>query len=160
MRGLSLLVALFAFWLLLSGHYEAWLMAVGFVCAALVTLFMMRTGLMDREAHPIGFMVGAFTYWPWLVWEIVKSTIDVTREILKPHLQISPTMVRVHASQRSSVGFTTYANSITLTPGTISTTVSLDKRTILVHALTRDSAEATAEGTMDRRVTRFEGLSR
>jgi multicomponent Na+:H+ antiporter subunit E len=51
----------------------------------------------------------------------------------------------------------TYANSITLTPGTISVDVKRDE--ILVHALTRDGAEGLLAGEMDRRVTRFEGAS-
>ncbi|WP_160170947.1 Na+/H+ antiporter subunit E [Lutibaculum baratangense] len=155
-RGLSLIAALFAFWLLLSGHYDTWLVSVGFVCSALVGAFMWRLKVLDQEGYPAGFLVGAVTYWPWLAWEIVKSALDVTKEILKPRLEISPTVVRVTASQKTSVGFTTYANSITLTPGTISTTVSFDDHTILVHALTREGADATAEGTMDRRVSRFE----
>lgn len=156
-RGLSLLVALCAFWLLMSGHYDALLVTLGAVSAVLTTLFILRLDTLDREGHPIGFMAGAVTYWPWLVWEIVKSAIDVTKQILSPHLKITPTMVRVDASQRTPVGFTTYANSITLTPGTISTTVSLEDKTILVHALMREGAESLAEGEMDRRVTRFEG---
>ena len=156
-RGLSLLLALFAFWLLLSGHYTSLLVTIGLACAILVALFTARIHVLDLEGHPIGFLVGAVTYWPWLAWEIVKSALDVTKEILRPHLAITPTMVRVDASQRTSIGFATYANSITLTPGTISTTVSFDERTILVHALTKEGAESTAEGTMNRRVTRFEG---
>lgn len=156
-RGLSLLLALFAFWLLLSGHYELWLVGIGFVSAVLITAFTVRLHTLDAEGHPISFLLGAVTFWPWLVWEIVKSAIDVTKQILSPSLAITPTMVRVKATQRSSVGFTTYANSITLTPGTISTTVSLDEKTILVHALMREGAESLAEGDMDRRVTRFEG---
>jgi multicomponent Na+:H+ antiporter subunit E len=66
-------------------------------------------------------------------------------------------MLRVKASQHTAVGVVTYANSITLTPGTISVEVS--DGTILVHALTRQGAEALATGYMDRRVLRFEGAA-
>ena len=157
LRGLSLVSALFAFWLLLSGHYTAWLVGLGLVSSILVTLFMIRLKVLDGEGHPIEFLPASIAYWPWLAWEVVKSAIDVTKEILRPQLAITPTMVCVEADQKTAVGFTVYANSITLTPGTISTTVSPDEKTILVHALVRGGAEATAEGTMNRRVVRFEG---
>ena len=70
-------------------------------------------------------------------------------------LPISPTLVRVKTSQKTALGVNIYANSITLTPGTIS--VEATRKEILVHAVTREGAEALAEGRMDRRVTAFEG---
>jgi multicomponent Na+:H+ antiporter subunit E len=63
-------------------------------------------------------------------------------------------MLRVRATQKTDVGRTTFANSITLTPGTISVEVGEDQ--ILVHALTRNAALGLADGEMDRKVTRFE----
>jgi len=85
----------------------------------------------------------------------VKSAWDVTRIILNPRLPVSPTLVRVKTSQKTTVGVVTYANSITLTPGTIS--VDVGRGEILVHALTREGAAGLQSGEMDRRVTRFEG---
>ena len=81
----------------------------------------------------------------------------MSRIIVDPALPISPTMVRVKTSQKTQVGQVTYANSITLTPGTISVAIAGDE--ILVHALTREGAQGVADGDMDRRVTAFEGLS-
>jgi multicomponent Na+:H+ antiporter subunit E len=86
--------------------------------------------------------------------EIAKSTWDVTKIILNPKLPISPTLIRVRANQRTAVGVATYANSITLTPGTITARVSGNE--FLVHAVTRSGAEDLAEGIMDRRVKKFE----
>jgi multicomponent Na+:H+ antiporter subunit E len=63
--------------------------------------------------------------------------------------------VRFRPSQRSAVGLCTHANSITLTPGTISVEVGPDE--FLVHALTSAAAEGVRSGDMDRRVKRFEG---
>jgi multicomponent Na+:H+ antiporter subunit E len=96
-------------------------------------------------------------YWPWLAKEIVKSAWGVSRIIVDPRLPISPRLVRAKTSQKTAVGVVTYANSITLTPGTISIDVRAGE--ILVHALTRASADGLLEGEMDRRVTRVEGQS-
>jgi multicomponent Na+:H+ antiporter subunit E len=156
LRRISLVLALFAFWLLLSGHYTPFLLAAGFASSVLIVWFSDRLmSVVDREGHPIHLTFSAFTYWPWLLWEIAKSAWDVTKRILNPALPISPVLVRLKASQRGAAGRVTYANSITLTPGTI--TMELEGDDLLVHALTREGAESLKGGDMDRRVCRFEG---
>jgi len=155
LRLLSLLSALFGFWLLLSGHYHAFLITAGLLSAFAVALFAKRMDVADHEGHPIHLAPRAvLSYWPWLIKEIAKSAWSVSKVIVSPRLPISPTMVRVAATQRTAVGRTTFANSITLTPGTISVEVGRDQ--ILVHALTREAAQDLAGGEMDRRVTAFE----
>jgi len=155
LRLVSTFLTLFAFWLLLSGHYTGFLMTAGILCSLGVVLFARRMGIVDQEGHPVDLIVPAlFAYWPWLVKEIFTSALQVTAIILNPRLPISPTMLRVRATQKTDVGRTTFANSITLTPGTISVEVGEDQ--ILVHALTRDAALGLADGEMDRKVTRFE----
>ena len=111
----------------------------------------------DAEGHPIELFVGAVTYFPWLIVEIAKSAWAVTKIILHPRLPISPTMTVVRASQRTTVGVATYANSITLTPGTI--TVGVDGNELTVHALVREGALDLEAGGMDRRVSQFEGTA-
>ncbi|MCB1474439.1 MAG: Na+/H+ antiporter subunit E [Rhodobiaceae bacterium] len=160
MRAVALVLTLLLFWLVLSGHYTLWLIGAGIVSSIAIAAFARRMAAIDDEGHPVEWLVGAITYWPWLLWEIVKATWDVVKIILSPRLDISPTLIRVKASQKSSVGLNIYANSITLTPGTISAALSSTDSTILVHAVTQDGAEATAEGTMDRRVTAYEGRAK
>ena len=111
-------------------------------------------GLVDPEGHPIHLAPRATLYWPWLAKEIVKSAWDVTKVILSPRLPIQPTLVRFRPSQRTEVGLVTHANSITLTPGTI--TIEADRDEFLVHALTTAGAEGVTGGDMDARVARFE----
>ena len=157
LRRISLAIALFAFWLLLSGHYTPFLLAAGFASSLLIVWFSDRfMSVLDREGHPIHLTLNAFSYWPWLFWEIAKAAWDVTKRILDPRLPISPALVHLKAGQHSDVGRVIYANSITLTPGTI--TMELEGDDLLVHALTREGAESLAGGDMDRRVTRFEGV--
>ena len=156
MRLILTAVALFAYWLLLSGHYSAWLVGAGAVCSAGVVAFTMRMGCADDEGFPIRLVPAGLVYWPWLAIEIIKSALDVTKLIINPALPISPKMIRVETSQDTAVGITTYANSITLTPGTISVEVSERDRAIWVHAISADSAAGLQDGEMDKRVTRFE----
>ena len=156
LRSISAAVVLFVFWLLLSGHYTAFLVTAGAVSAVAVVLFCRRMDVIDHEGHPIQFGWGALnSYWPWLLKEIVKSGWDVTRRILDPRLPISPTLARFAPGQRTDVGRVIHANSITLTPGTIA--IEADAREFLVHALTREGAAGLAGSEMDRRVTRLEG---
>ncbi len=155
MRLLSLAAFLFAFWLALSGHYTAMLVIVGVICTGICVLAATRMRTLDRESFPVELMPRTLTYYPWLLLEIVKSAWAVTRIILSPALPISPSMTVVKASQKTGAGLATYANSITLTPGTITTRVDGDELTI--HALVREGADDLEAGGMDRRVTQFEG---
>lgn len=158
LRLASLVIVLFLFWLAMSGHYKPFLLIAGLGVAIFATVLAMRMRIDDTETHPIHLFPSALTYWPWLGWEIVKSGWTVTRIVLDPRLPISPTMTRVRASQTTAPGIATYGNSITLTPGTITTEVKGSMLT--VHALTRAGAIDLEGGGMDRRVAKFEGSAR
>jgi len=153
----ALTASLFAFWLLLSGIYTPFLVLSGLGASLAVALLAQRMEVADREGHPIHLALAALTYWPWLLREITKSGWQVARIIVDPRLPISPTFVRFKPSQKSTVALATHANSITLTPGTI--TVDAGHEEFLVHALTRESAAALAGSEMDRRVSRLDRSS-
>lgn len=155
MRKVSAAVSLFVFWVLLSGYFTPFLLAAGAACAIAVVAFARRLEVVDPEGHPADFSGSAARYWPWLGVEIVKSAWEVARIIVDPKLPISPVIVRVKTTQSTALGRVVYANSITLTPGTVTITAGRDE--FVVHALTRAGAEGLAGGDMDRRVTRFEG---
>jgi multicomponent Na+:H+ antiporter subunit E len=157
MRYVSLTAFLFTFWVALSGHYTPVLVTAGVACAVVCVLAAARMRVADDEGHPIELFWGAITYFPWLVGEIAKSAWSVTKIILHPRLPISPTMTIVRASQKTAAGVATYANSITLTPGTI--TVGVNGRDLIVHALVREGALDVERGGMDRRVSQFEGTA-
>jgi multicomponent Na+:H+ antiporter subunit E len=151
----SAVVALFVFWVLLSGYFTPFLLAAGAGSAIAVVLFSRRMSVIDNEGHPLhlGWRTILF-YWPWLCREIVKSAWDVTKRILHPDLPISPTLTRFRPTQKSTVGLVIHANSITLTPGTIS--VEVDHDSFLVHALSAEGAAGLAGSEMDRRCTALE----
>ncbi|MFQ5773509.1 MAG: Na+/H+ antiporter subunit E [Kiloniellaceae bacterium] len=155
LHAVSLGLVLFGTWLLLSGFFETLLLVLGVVSCLLVVLIAHRMDVVDREGHPIHLGWRAVVYWAWLAREIVKANIDVARRILDPKLPIHPVLVQVKAGQRSELGQVIYANSITLTPGTVSMRIS--EGTILVHAIAEAPARDLEAGAMDRRVSAMEG---
>ena len=152
---IKLSLFLFAVWLLLSGHYTPLLLSLGVLSSLLVVLLAVRVDLVDRQVVTVLFKPRSLLYLLWLGREIIKSNIDVTLRILDPKLRISPNVIRVKATQRSELGRVTYANSITLVPGTVAMSVEADE--ITVHALTWDVAADLQRGEMDRRITEMEG---
>jgi multicomponent Na+:H+ antiporter subunit E len=141
-------------WLALSGHFDPLLLSLGLLSAATVTLVSHRMGVIDAEGQPLGLIPGLLRYAPWLTKEIVRACIDVAWRITRPSLPIQPTIIRVPANQKTVPGRVCFANSITLTPGTISLDV-LEKE-IEVHALTAESAADLESGEMGKRVEHLE----
>lgn len=148
---------LFGFWLLLSGHYTPFLVGVGLATAILVAAGGLLLGYADREGHPVELTLRGLLYWPWLIKEIVMSAVNVSWVILQPSLPISPRLIEVDTPQEGPVGVVVYANSITLTPATITVHVDRSRRKLLVHALTAGSAAGLATGEMSRRVSAMAG---
>ncbi len=160
MRLVSLAIALFIFWWLLSGHADPFLLGAGALTAVLVAGFGRLFGYADEEGHPIELILPGLLYWPWLIKEIVVSALGVARIILTPSLPISPRLLTVWPTQKTAAGVVTFANSITLTPGTITVEAERDprnKRYLVIHALTEETAAGLETGDMDRRVSAFEG---
>lgn len=155
LRTISVFIALFLLWILLSGFFTPFLLAAGAGCSAAVLYFAHHMKIIDRTGHPVVHALRVLVnYWPWLIKEIFKSAWDVTKRILDPKLPISPTLKRFTPSQKSELGIVIHANSITLTPGTIS--IEVDRGEFLVHALTEENAEGLAGSEMDRRVAELE----
>jgi multicomponent Na+:H+ antiporter subunit E len=141
---------------LLSGHFaDPLLLGLGLASVIVVTFIAHRMDLADREGHPVHLSWRALIYWPWLIKEIVIANIEVAKAITRTSMDIEPTVIRLKASQTSELGRVIYANSITLTPGTV--TIGLEGEDLTVHALTRGSKEGLETGEMDRKVTAMAG---
>ena len=147
---------LFVLWLLWSGHYEPLILTLGFFSCLSILLIMRRLTVLDDESVPLHFAPRALLSLPWLLFEIVKANLDVARRILQRRPAIRPHTLRVRADQQSDVGRVLFANSITLTPGTVS--IEVHRGEILVHALSKEGADSLMEGEMDRRVTAVEHI--
>lgn len=147
----SLTAVLAIVWLAWSGHFEPLVLGLGAVSLAAAVGLSVRMRVVDEEGAPLGLSFARLLlYVPWLTGEIIKANVDVARRILTPgRPPIAPRIIRVPASQRSEVAQVVYANSITLTPGTVS--IDLADGEILVHALHANAAASVEEGSMDRR---------
>ncbi|HAA91834.1 MAG TPA: cation transporter [Rhodospirillaceae bacterium] len=143
-------------WLMPSGLFDNMLiLGLGAASVASVLYIAHRMDVIDHEGHPIHLGWRAVAYWPWLLWEILKANLDVAKIIISPRMNIQPHIFVVNASQSSELGHVIYANSITLTPGTV--TVDVEDGVMSVHALTQDAADGVKTGEMDDKVTAFEG---
>ncbi len=151
-QSLLLGITLFGIWLLWSGHYTPLLLFFGIASCLSVVLLSRRMDLVDHDEQLLLLAPRLLLYVPWLAKEIVLANLDVAWRILHPKMPIDPVMIKVKASQRTDIARVIYANSITLTPGTVS--VQLDGDEITVHSLTREAATGEATGKMDRKVTR------
>ena len=140
---------LFAFWVIMSGVFEAKVLVPGFV-ACVVSAWITRplTRLKpvkskDRNYLIFYFPYGKFfVYWLWLMKEIVKANIYVIKLVLNPKLPIDPVVVSIKNHFDNPLAVTAYANSITLTPGTI--TLAVEDGVFYVHAITREAGLDTA----------------
>ena len=140
---------------MLSGHTSPLLLSLGLLSVAAVVACASRLEVLDDEGVPVHLLPGLIRYVPWLIGQVIRSNLDVARRIVSPELPIYPSVIKVNAPHHTEVGRVTYANSITLTPGTISLDVSAE--TIEVHALTEDAAIDLMSGEMARQVQRAEG---
>ncbi len=156
-RAASLAAFLFAFWLLLSGHYTPWLTVAGALAAVAVAAVAAASGLADEEGHPVERIPAALRYWPWLIAQMLKSAVEVSRLILRPGRPAIRGFFTIPAPQATAIGMATYANSITFTPGTIAVEFDRPDEELLVHALGPGGEEGLRAGGMSRRVLAFEG---
>ena len=156
MHKAKLALVLACVWVLLSGILSPLLLGFGLASSLAVAWLAARADRRDGEPIPFALRLGRLArYLLWLAWEIVKANVDVSRRILSPSLPIAPAVRWLPASQHSELGRVVYADSITLTPGTLS--IDLTDEWVEVHALNEESLDALARGLdMDDRVSRLE----
>lgn len=154
-RTVVLALALGGLWLLLSGYFDKpLLLGFGAASVALCVYLARRAGVLDFEGVPTGLMPKVFFYWWWLVVEIGKANFIVARQAIAIEPKLSPKLMKITSPTRTNAGLATFANSITLTPGTV--TVDLEPTYMVVHALTEDLADEAAIADMGRRVAALE----
>lgn len=147
-----LFVVCVLFWLVLSGHYTPLYIGLGVLSAALVTWLNRHDEIVSNVVRAVP---GLVAYTPWLLAQIVQSNLQVARLVLDPRLPIDPVVVRYRTAMRQDLAVATLANSITLTPGTVTIDIAGDE--LVVHALTPDTAAGVVSGEMARRVARVYG---
>ena len=154
MRKIYTFLIMFGFWILLSGKFDLFHLTLGVISSALVS-FLSSDILMHDENKRDRLAVGLrfLGYVPWLLYQIVLSTIHVAYLALHPRMlvQIDPTIVTFKTKLKSGVARVALANSITLTPGTI--TIRIEDDVYYVHAISRKAA-AGLPGEMEDRLAR------
>ena len=153
MKSFILFFILFSLWLLMSGHYNVLIVSLGIISCAFCVYIAKRGKLIDDEGLPIFFMPRLLNYLIWLFKEILKSNLSTAKVIING--KVEPETFTVKSSQVSDVGKVTYANSITLTPGTVTT--KIQKGVFEVHALNSDFGNDVRTNEMDKKVTWLEG---
>lgn len=144
-----LVLVLAALWLSLSGYFKPLLLILGVVSILAVLGLCARMKILDQETVPYLNTHKAFFYFNWLFKEIVKANMSVVKAVLSPDMEVSPSLVKVPMNRGSDIGRTMFANSITLTPGTVSMEISEDE--ILVHALLEEMSAPAGFAEMEKR---------
>ncbi|MEE4173691.1 MAG: Na+/H+ antiporter subunit E [Xanthomonadales bacterium] len=155
LRFLILAAALVVTWLVWSGLYKGLLLALGLFSVALVLWLCVRMGLFRRAVYALDLVPKLLGYWVRLLIDVVKSNFVVARIILSPSLPISPTMIELAPKLEGQVGLATMANSITLTPSTV--TLDVHDQILKVHCLTEASARAQLASDIDVQLARALG---
>ncbi len=149
-------IAMFSFWILLSGEFTFILMTSGIVASLMVAylshdIFIGKADIKVETGRVLKFI----KYLPWLLWKVILANFEIAYLVLHPKMLVDPQIVRFKPDLKTDLGIVTLANSITLTPGTV--TVEANKEEFVIHAIWRKSAEGIISGEMQRKVKKIEG---
>jgi multicomponent Na+:H+ antiporter subunit E len=152
-------IAMFSFWILLSGEFTFILITSGIVASLIVAylshdIFIGKADIKSETGRVFRF----FRYLPWLLWQIILCNLEIAYLVLNPKPLVDPQLVRFKPDAKTDLGIVTLANSITLTPGTV--TVEANRKEFVVHAIWQKSAEGIINGEMQQRVKEIEGEKR
>jgi multicomponent Na+:H+ antiporter subunit E len=153
---LATFTLLFAFWMILSGFFDLFHLSLGVICCALVSyashdLLFTESNLRKRHITGKNFVF----YIPWLIYQIYLANVHVVYLVWHPKMPIDPKIIRFKTKWQGDLVLVTMANSITLTPGTI--TLDIRDGEYYVHALSKKVADDLLGGEMQDRVGRIYG---
>lgn len=163
-----LFIMLFGFWALLSGHFDVKHLTIGFVSSVFIVwitrpLLQLHSTTDNKIIYGFDLPYLKFlAYWPWLLWQIVVANIEIAYVVLHPKLPINPQIITFRKKMSNPLAHVTLANSITLTPGTV--TIDINDDLYIVHALTDNAAQGLVpdegEGEMPQKVAQVFGEQR
>ncbi len=150
-------IIMFIFWMLLSGELHFILIFSGLVSSLFVAyishdLLFGKVDIIPDTKKVLRF----FIYLPWLLKQIALANIDLVYRTLHPKMPIDPQVIRFNTALKSDIGIAILANSITLTPGTVTIAATKDGQ-FIVHAIAKKPAEQLLAGEMQARVMKIEG---
>jgi multicomponent Na+:H+ antiporter subunit E len=149
-------IAMFSFWILLSGEFTFILITSGIIASLIVAylshdIFIGKADLKTETGRVFRFI----KYVPWLLWEIILANFEIAYLVLSPKPLVDPQLVRFKPDLKTDLGIVTLAHSITLTPGTV--TVEANEKEFVIHAIWQKSAEGIIGGEMQQKVKKIEG---
>jgi multicomponent Na+:H+ antiporter subunit E len=154
LHTISLAILLVAFWALNSGLFKPLMYILGSLSVLLVLFISSRMQVIDKESLPIYLTRSIPGYYAWLLKELVVSNIKVVGTIWRSNLLLQPALTTIKMDHLSDMGRVIYANSISLTPGTVTTEVT--ENSITVHALDKSSIADIGSGEMEARVRKLD----
>jgi multicomponent Na+:H+ antiporter subunit E len=141
------------FWILLSGIFDAFHLISGLICCAIVSVISHDLLVKGESEKKLLKSLRLLLYIPWELWQIVLANVDVAYRVLHPKMPIDPLIIEFETTLRKEFSLVTLANSITLTPGTITILVEPEKGKFWVHAIAKKPADALLiDQTMQRKV--------
>ena len=151
MRYIYTFFVMMGFWILLSGKFDLFHLTLGVISSALVSFLSADLLMYEHGKNRVSTGLRFIMYLPWLMYQIVLSTLHVTFLALHPKMkdQIDPTIVTFKTKLTTNIAKVALANSITLTPGTI--TIRVEDQVFYVHAISRKAA-AGLPGEMEERL--------
>lgn len=132
--------------------FDAFHISLGIISCIIVT-FVSRDHLSRRKDFTFSHAIQAvrfIKYIPWLLYQIVLSNIHVARLVISPRMPIDPQIIRFKSKLKRDVSLVTFANSITLTPGTI--TADIREGEFYVHCINKKVTDDLLTGEMEKRV--------
>ncbi|MBS3909643.1 MAG: Na+/H+ antiporter subunit E [Actinobacteria bacterium] len=149
-------VVMFIFWMLLSGEFSFILILSGVISSLLVSYLSHDLLVGNADIKLSALRIYRFVkYLPWLMWQIVLANFDLAYRTLHPRMPIDPGIITFKNEFKTELGMVTLANSITLTPGTV--TIEVNKNEFIIHAIAKGPAESLMAGEMEQRVKNIEG---
>lgn len=141
------------FWMLLSGIFDTFHLISGAICCLIITFLSHDLLVKGKSEKGLIKSIRLLLYIPWELWQIVLANIDVAYRILHPKMPIDPRIIEFETTLRGEFSQVTLANSITLTPGTITIKVEPEKGKFIVHAIAKEPADALIiKQTMQKKV--------
>ncbi len=146
------------FWLIFSGKFDSFHLTLGIICCSLVAWFMSDLLITSPETKRLPrIWMGFLFYFPWLIWQIILANFHVLFLVISPDMKskINPQIIKFRSRIQDPLGLVTFANSITLTPGTITVFLNV-YGDMAIHAIDNESA-APLPGDMEKRVAKIFG---
>ena len=152
-NALILFITLLITWFVLSGFFDPLFISFGLIsCLLSVFITIKLTKSHSNFENTSKIILKLPLYTVWLMFEIVKSAIDVTTKVWQLNPDISPKIDNIPAKVKGDLALTILGNSISLTPGTVSIEINEDENSIQVHALNADGIEELKKGNMQNKV--------